>query len=229
MSIVGRIRWSQRNKLARIARKSREPRVVRRALAMSQLARGQTVAKVAEAVCAARSTIYQWAQRFVTGGIDALHSDHRGSERWTMNIATVAALEAFLETTPLDHGYLRSRWSSELLAKELQLCTGIGIHASTVRRALGNLDWVWRRARPTLHIADPRKAQRLRAIARALTCRDPGVGVYYQDEAEFDLNPRIGPAWRRLGAGFQEAILTPGQNRKAFIAGALHAHTGKVV
>ena len=229
MNIVGRVRWSQRKKLARLARKSREPHIVRRALAIAELARGRTVAQAAEAVCAARSTVYLWAQWFRTDGINALQAERRGSERRTLTDAMMEALEGLLKTTPQDHGYLRSRWSSELLAKELQARTGVAIHASTVRRALGTLDWVWRRARPTLHIADPRKAARLRAIKQALACRQPGVEVFYQDEADIDLNPRIGPAWRRRGAGYQDAIPTPGQNRKAYIAGALHAHTGKVV
>ncbi len=229
MNIVGRVRWSQRQKLCRLARKAHAPQVVRRALALTQLLRGRSVAQVADAVCAARSTVYQWAQWFRDGGIAALEAERRGSERRTMTAAMVEALETLVEMKPQTLGYLRSRWSSELLAKELKRRTGVAIHASTVRRALGELDWVWRRARPTLHIADPRKAQRLRAIRRALSAREPGVEVFYQDEADLDLNPRIGPAWRRRGAGQQEAIPTPGQNRKAYIAGALHAETGKVV
>ena len=64
MSIVGRVRWSQRNKLARVAHKAREPSVVRRVLAIGQLARGQPVSQVAEVSCTARSTIYSWAQWF---------------------------------------------------------------------------------------------------------------------------------------------------------------------
>jgi len=229
MSIVGKVRWSQRAKLLRLARTSREPQVVRRALAIRQLTRGRSVAQVAEALGAARSTVYQWANWFLEGGIAALVTERRGSERRTMTPAMVDALVGLLETNPQALGYLRSRWSSELLAHVLRARTEVAIHASTVRRALADLEWVWRRARPTLHIADPRKAQRLRAIEHALARRRPGVEVFYQDEADIDLNPRIGPAWRRRGADHQDAIPTPGQNRKAYIAGALHARTGRVV
>lgn len=229
MSIVRGIRWSQRQKLARLARKSRSPHVVRRALAVSQLARGRTVSEVAQSVCAARSTLYQWASWFRAGGIDALCEERRGSERRTLTEGIVRELDSLLDTTPQALGYLRSRWSSELLAKELQARTGVRIHPSTVRRALAEGEWVWRRARPTLHIADPRKKQRMRAIRRALASQEPGVEVFYQDEADIDLNPRIGPAWRRRGGAYQEAVPTPGKNRKAYVAGALHARTGKVV
>jgi transposase len=202
---------------------------VRRTLAVSQLARGQTPSEVAAAVCAVRSTIYQWARWFREGGIEALCEERRGSARRTLTEGVLGELEVLLETTPQALGYLRSRWSSELLAKELRARTQVKIHASTVRRALAGLEWVWRRARPTLHIADPRKGQRLRAIRRALATRQRGVEVFYQDEADIDLNPRIGPGWRRRGRGHQEAVPTPGKNRKAYVAGALHARTGKVV
>ena len=229
MSIVGRIRWSQRQKLVRLARKSRHPGIVRRALVVSQLARGHTVVRVAEAQCAARSTVYQWARWFREGGIDALCEERRGSDRRTLTEPVLAELEVLLESTPQALGYLRSRWSSELLARELRARTQVMIHASTVRRALAELDWVWRRARPTLHIADPRKKQRMRAIRRALKHRERAVEVFFQDEADIDLNPRIGPAWRRRGKRYQEAVPTPGKNRKAYVAGALNARTGKVV
>lgn len=114
MSIVGRVRWSQREKLARLARKARDPKVVRRAMAIRQLAAGRELSRVA-------------------------------------------------------------------------------------------------------------------AIERVLATETPGVEVFYQDEADVDLNPRIGQGWRRRGKGRQEAVPTPGKNRKAYLAGALHARTGRVI
>ena len=137
MSIVGRVRWSQRNKLAKLARKAREPNVIRRALAIGQLARGQKVSQVAEALCAARWTVYSWAGWFREGGIDALCEERRGSAPRTVSEDLVSELESLLDTTPQSLGYLRSRWSSELLAKVLHERTGVCIHASTVRRLLG--------------------------------------------------------------------------------------------
>lgn len=74
------------------------------------------------------------------------------------------------------------------------------------------------------HVAHRRPTEKA-AYARA----EPGVEVFYQDEADIDLNPRIGPAWRRRGGVHQEAVPTPGKNRKAYVAGALHARTGTVV
>lgn len=51
--------------------------------------------------------------------------------------------------------------------------------------------------------------------------------VFYVDEADVDLNPRIGYGWMKKGE--QTAVPTPGKNQKHYLAGALHAQTGQVV
>ena len=89
------------------------------------------------------------------------------------------------------------------------------------------LRYRYRRARPTLCRRDPRKAERLAAIEAALAENDPYTEVFYVDEADVDLNPRIGSSWMRCGE--QTAVPTPGQNQKHYVAGALHAHTGRLV
>jgi len=47
------------------------------------------------------------------------------------------------------------------------------------------------------------------------------------DEADIDLNPRIGTTYMRRGK--QLVVLTPGKNVKRYVAGALNARSGKVV
>ncbi len=47
------------------------------------------------------------------------------------------------------------------------------------------------------------------------------------DEADVDLNPRIGSCWSVKGQ--QTRIPTPGKNQKNYLAGALNAKTGQVV
>ena len=63
MNILGRARWSQRNKLAKLALKTQEPKVIRRALAIGYLARGQQVSQVAESLCVARWAVYSRPRR----------------------------------------------------------------------------------------------------------------------------------------------------------------------
>ena len=50
--------------------------------------------------------------------------------------------------------------------------------------------------------------------------------VFYEDEVDIHLNPKIGADWQRRGQ--QKRVATPGQNEKYYLPGALHSATGKV-
>lgn len=217
---------AERRRLKRLTQKPSE--YGRRAHAILLLwETNNCVAEVARQLYAARSSVQRWRALYEEFGEDGLRPLDRGRSEWKACDEVLAALAALVESYPQDHGYLRSRWSSELLAMELQHQTGIEVHATTVRRWLKRLGFGYRRARPTLCIRDPKKSQRMRAIARALADEDPRTEVFFCDEADVDLNPRIGLAW--MARGSQSAIPTPGQNQKHYLAGALHARTGKVV
>ena len=114
------------------------------------------------------------------------------------------------------YGFGRSRWTSDCWPCRLWQ---LPIHASTVRRLLPKLGVRWNRARPTLCIKDPHKARKMQAINKALDRADSEHPVFYVDEADVDLNPRIGHAW--MPKGQQAAIPTPGKNQKRYLAGAL--------
>lgn len=43
--------------------------------------------------------------------------------------------------------------------------------------------------------------------------------VFYEDEVDIHLNPKIGADWQLLGQ--QKRVVTPGQNEKYYLAGAL--------
>jgi hypothetical protein len=66
----------------------------------------------------------------------------------------------------------------------------------------------------------------VRAIERLLATLPPGEEAFYEDEVDIHLNPRIGRDW--MAPGEQKTVLTPGQNAKHYLAGALHTRTGEV-
>ena len=185
------------------------------------------MAEAAHRVRAARSSVYRWESSYETYGEEGIRPQSRGRVDWKASEELLKELETIVGEDPRELGYLRSRWSSELLALELAERNGVVVHATTVRRWLARLQYGYRRARPTLHRRDPRKAERLQAIEAALAEEDPYTEVFYVDEADVDLNPRIGSGWMRRGE--QTAVPTPGQNHKHYIGGALHAHTGQLV
>lgn len=77
-----------------------------------------------------------------------------------------------------------------------------------------------------LRIRDPHKDEKMAAIHKALDECSAEHPVFYEDEVDIHLNPKIGADWQ-LG-GQQKRVVTPGQNEKYYLAGALHSGTGKV-
>ncbi len=69
----------------------------------------------------------------------------RGGEDYRATDLILAQLNELVRQDPTDLGYLRSRWSSELLALELSRQGWAEVHATTVRRWLARLCIVWRR------------------------------------------------------------------------------------
>jgi transposase len=226
MSSLVRLTRPQKRRLKRIVHRCREARPVRRAQVVLQLASGVGVTAVSEALSVARSTVYRWAAQFMVTGEACLTTCDSGRPAYTVDETLRETLVELISQPPSDYDYLRSTWTSEMLAQTLAELLERPVHASTVRRELPKLGLRWRRARPTLCIAHPYSAERKRAINERLAQPEPGVEVFYVDEADIDLNPKIGFLWSPVGK--QQTIPTPGKNQKRYLAGALHARTGRV-
>jgi putative transposase len=225
-SIEG-IRRPVRRRLQRVVQKSKDADYVRRAMAILHLAGGYGVSATAKLLYAARSSVQRWRGLFEEYGEDGLAPLERGRPTWSVTPALITALKTLLENSPNDYGYLRSRWSSELLALVVAEKFGLVVHASTIRRLLPEIGMVYRRARPILCLRDPQRNRKLRAIDAVLARRRRGVEVFYVDEADVDFNPRIGAQWTPRGQ--QVEVPTPGKNIKHYLAGALHAQDGRVI
>lgn len=224
---IEQMRRPVRGRLKRIAQRHRDGDYRRRATALLLLHRGWTQSSIAWQLQASRGSVRKWKRRFEQFGEAGLVPQKRGRPTTTVSEALCTKVLGLLEDEPRRHGYLHSRWTSELLAQRLRALMNVDIHASTVRRLLPKLGVAWNRARPTLCIRDPQKRRKMRAITKALEDACVEHPVFYADEADIDLNPRIGFGWMKRGE--QSAVPTPGKNQKRYLAGALHAQTGQVV
>ena len=121
-----------RRRLQRVVHKSRDKDYVRRALGLLALwDNANCVAKAARQVRAARSTVQRWRSLYEDYGEQGLKPLAPGRSDWKADESVMRCLEELLESTPQAYGYLRSRWSSELLAKVLFERTAVQVHAST--------------------------------------------------------------------------------------------------
>ncbi|CAM4042628.1 Integrase core domain protein [Vibrio aerogenes CECT 7868] len=219
---------AERRRIIKKMHKTKDKDHYRHLNAILLLADGQTVTKVSLLLAAARSSVNRWIHWYTEYGLKGLESLSRGRTSVLPFVQIAAILKTLIEINPQHLGYQRSRWSTELMAMEVNRIFDLKVHASTIRRWLPKLGIVWRRAVPTLHIKDPEKEAKLARIKQALEQCDIDHPVFYEDEVDIHLNPKIGADWMHQGKGQQKKVVTPGQNAKHYLAGALHATTGKV-
>jgi transposase len=191
------------------------------------LAEGRRVREVREMVGCVRCTVYTTLYRFEETGMDGLIDRrlHPAARKATPEVRS--QLLAYLDHTPQHYGWQRPTWTRELLALQLRADAGVELSHSYVSRILRQEKCRRGRPRPALRIpVRGRRAvlDRIEALVEQASCTEE---VFYVDEADIDLNPRIGLTYIKRGQ--QPLVLTPGKNIKYYIAGALNSRTGNIV
>lgn len=224
---IPKLKRPVRRRLQKIAQYNQEADYRRRAKAILLLHAGYNRTKVSEILCASRTSIRKWVKFFNKFGEFGLVPEQKGRQPYTINEGICSRLLDLVQEQPKEFGWFASRWSSELLARQINEELNTEIHSSTIRRLLPKLGVKWNRASPTLCIQDREKDWKMKEINKALASANAENPVFYVDEADVDLNPRIGSCWSIKGK--QTRIPTPGKNQKNYLAGALNAKTGQVI
>src|SRR5712692_2790882 len=121
----------------------------------------------------------------------------------------------------------RTRWSCATLAAQLCLQRGIAVSSSTMRRWLHALGWGWKRAQLVARDDDPQRGAKLARIRYVLETLGKRAVVLFADELDIHLLPKVGYQWMLKGETVK--LVTPGQNQKHYLAGALEPRTGRLV
>ncbi len=189
-------------------------------------AAGRTPTEIATVLFCSRSSVYR---------IVNAYKAHSG-ETWVENLSPKAvgllpslcrSLRALLKKAPSAYGWCRTRWSCATLAAQLQLQRGIGVSVSTMRRWLHRLGWVWKRAQLVARDDDPERSEKLARIRHALETLGNRAIMLFADELDLHLLPKVGYQWMPQGETVK--VVTPGQNQKHYLAGALALRTGRIV
>src|SRR5262249_54940507 len=72
-----------------------------------------------------------------------------------------------------------------------------------------------------------RRARVIGELEKLADAANDAEPVFYVDEVDIHLNPKIGRDW--MPRGLQRRIVTPGKNEKHYVAGALDARTRELV
>jgi transposase len=141
----------QRTRLEKQLQSTRDVRLYRRTLAVLEFARGRSVTEIARTLRVSRPSVYRWIERYrESSDAEALQDDERSGRppAWTDDCAEW--LRSFLKRSPAELGYFAANWTVPLLRDPLQMCTGQLFSDDTIRRALKQLDYVWKRPRYVL-------------------------------------------------------------------------------
>jgi len=191
------------------------------------VSQGFPVTEVSRVAGCVRSTVYRVLYRFADDGITGLIDRRLMGKARKTTVPVRARLVSYVRGVPRDYGWQRSTWTLELLALQLEEDTGVHLSLSHLGKVLR--EEKCRRGRPCPALRIPIRGRRksLEDIGALVDAATPEEEVFYVDEADVELNPRIG--WTYMKRGEQQLVLTPGKNVKYYIAGALNARTGRVV
>jgi len=218
--IVVRLPRGGKRRLKRAMRKTRDAGLRTRIQIVLLYETGWGAHRIAATLGCVPATAVRVVRRFQSLGEEGLLDGRRENGQMKVDEDLRQALAEMVVVSPEDHGWSRTNWTRELLARTLYRQTGVEVSVTTVARILQDLKARWGMARPIVICpwSKARKTRRLRAI-RKIVDRLPARDVaFFEDEVDIHLNPRIGRDW--MLPGQQKLILTPGQNRKRYLAGA---------
>lgn len=191
------------------------------------LGRGMAPRVVSGVLGVALGSVYRVRDRYCADGLWGLRDGRRDRSDVKTTPDLLVQLEALLAEDPRALGWNHTRWSCELAGLELKRRTGVSFHRSWIHVLMCEIRMRWGRARPSVRHLNPRRWRQWRRVQRDLAELGPREVILFADEADLDLNPKIGFMW--MPRGQQIEIPTPGKNQKAYLAGALNIATGHVV
>lgn len=191
-------------------------------------AAGRSPTEIAAALFCSRSSVYRTVRAYHAGTL-GLACDDQGRlaapvRTTVLTLSLQRSVLALLKAVPQTYGWCRTRWSCATLALTWQTKRGITVSAETMRRWLHELGWVWKRAKLVAKDDDPHRVARLARIRWVFEQLTFCEAMVFADELDIHLLPKVGCAW--MPKGSQLEVMTPGQNQKHYLAGALDLATG---
>ncbi len=190
-------------------------------------AAGYTPTQIATLLFCSRSSVYRAVKAYRAGALAGLTDDEVSHRINSLTPSLRRSLLALLNKVPETYGWCRTRWSCATLAAQLQVQRGIKSSAATTRRWLHQLGWVWKRAKLVARDDAPERINKLARIRFRIENLTRRAALVFADELDIHLLPKVGYQWMEKGKVVE--VVTPGQNQKRYLAGALDHLTGRVI
>ena len=194
-------------------------------------AHGHTPSEIAAVLFCSRSSVYRTVEAYRRGTLGAVPTPARdgsaGGRRRPSISSLAQSLLAIIKRVPSAFGWCRTRWSCQTLALELRARRGVKVSRETIRRWLHEQGYVWKRARHVARDDDPERVTKLARVRHLTEHLGTSSVLFFVDELGIHLLPKIGYEWMLRGT--QTQVMTPGTNKKHYLAGALSFTTGKIL
>jgi transposase len=227
--IVLKVRYSVKERLYKALRRCRNAGVRLRYLMIVNVIHGLSTRKTAEVLGVHHTTVGRVVDRFRCYGEAGLQDGRADNGDDKLSEDYLQRLHTIVSKSPELYGWRRPTWTRELLIATMVGLTGVRIHVATMSRALALIKA--RRGRPKPIVGCPwhkaAKTRRLRQLQSLMATLPRRERVFYEDEVDIHLNPKIGLDW--MVSGQQKEVPTPGKNEKRYLAGALDVRTGVVI
>lgn len=229
MAIIPRIPRAQRRQLIREGRRTGDPEAALRFQIIAELGAGKSHRQVAGLLHVAPSTVSRTSDKYEEFGVAGLFDQRKANGFTKADDRFLDELRLVLEKPPDAYGWSRPTWTRELLCAELERRGFERVAVCTMGRALRAIGARLGAAKPIVLCPWPTakrqaRLKKLRKLAARASASEP---VYYEDEVDINFNPKIGRDWMLRGQ--QRLVVTPGQNQKHYVAGALNAKTRTLV
>jgi transposase len=189
-------------------------------------AAGRTPTAIAPFLCCARSRVSRSVTASTAHRLKVLFAEPPVQARW-LSPSLRRSLLALRTKVPSVYGWCRTRWSCATLGAHLTRQRGIVVSASTMRRWLHGLGWGWKRAQVVARDDDPQRVEKLAGSRHPLEPRGKRAVLLFADDLALHLLPKVGSPW--LPKGETVKLVTPGQNQKHYLAGALQPRPGRLL
>jgi len=218
-----------RTKFLRKARRFRDADTRVRFLIVLRADQGHGGRQIARELGCSAATVSRTLHRYETLGEAGLIDRREDNGQPKVSEAYAQTVLWILQHTPLEHGHRRPTWTARLLIETARRYTSVTVSRRTMGRLLKALRV--RRGRPKPSAPCPwsrtRKNRRISMIRGLVESLPDDQACVWEDEADIDLNPRIG--FDYMLPGTQRQVMTPGKNVKRYFAAAMDARSDRVM
>jgi transposase len=218
-----------REKLKRTAKRCRDADTRVRYLIVIRCSEGWSGRRIAKGLGCSPSTVTRTLDRWEAFGEAGLIDRREDNGQAKAEVVFVETVRWILAGSPRDFFHRRPTWTKALLIETSRQYTGVTVSKTTMGRVLKRIGARRGRAKPLAPCpwSQARKNKRMAMIHALIDTLPADEACVWEDEADIDLNPRIGADWTLPGT--QRTVMTPGKNVKRYFAAAMDAQTERLV